>query len=76
MQSIFEICHLIARLNKLLDDVEIIAISMTETLGVVQDEVRILGRGKPFLDIGHAGFATVLHSLQFEVSRLSMSLSA
>lgn len=67
---------MVARLYKLLDDVEIIATSMTETLGIMQDEVRILGRGEPFLDIGDTGFATVLHNLQFEVSRLPMTLSA
>jgi hypothetical protein len=42
---------LAARLYKVLDDVEIIATSMTETLGVVKDEARILQRGDLFSDI-------------------------
>jgi hypothetical protein len=51
VKSIFEVCPLAARLYKVLDDVEIIATSMTETLGVVQDDARILRRGELFLDI-------------------------
>jgi hypothetical protein len=51
MKSIFEVFRLAARLYKVLDDVEIIATSMTEPLGVVQDETRILRRGDLFLDI-------------------------
>jgi hypothetical protein len=76
VKSVFEAFHLAARLYKVFDDVEIIATSMRETLGVVQNEVRILRRGDFVLDIWDAGFATVLHSLQFEVSRLPMTLSA
>ena len=76
MKSIFEVLRLASRLYKVLDDVEIIATSMRETLGVVKDEARILRRGDLFLDICDAGFATVLHSLQSEVSGLPMTLSA
>ena len=76
MKSIFEVCLLAARRYEVLDDVEIIATPMRETLGVVQDEARILWRGDLLLDIRDAGFATVLHSLLFEVSRLPMTLSA
>ena len=75
MKSIFEAFLLSARLYKFLDDAEILATSMRETLGVVQDEARILRRGDLFLDIRGAGFATVLNNLQFEVSRLPMTLS-
>jgi hypothetical protein len=49
---------------------------MRETLGVVEDEARILRRGDLFLDIRDAGFATVLHCLQFDVSRLPTRMSA
>ena len=76
MKSIFEVFRLAVRLYKFLDDAEIIATSMRETLGVVQDEARILLRGDLVLDIRLPGFATVLNSLQFEVSRLPMTLSA
>jgi hypothetical protein len=51
VKSIFEGFRLAARLYKVLYDVEIIATSMRETLGVVQDEARILRRGNLFLDI-------------------------
>ncbi len=51
MKSIFEVFLLAACLYKVLDDVEVIATSMTETLGVVEDEARILRRGELFLDI-------------------------
>ena len=51
MKSIFEVFRLAACLYKVLDEVEVIATSMTETLGVVEDEARILQRGDLFLDI-------------------------
>ena len=51
MKSIFEVFSLAARLYKVLDDVEIIATPITETLGDVQDEMRILRRGDLSLDI-------------------------
>ena len=51
MKSIFEVFRLATRLYKVLDDVEITATSMTETLGVVKDEARILRRGDLFPDI-------------------------
>ena len=76
MKSISEVFRLPVRLYKVFDDGEIIATSMRETLGVVQDEARILLRGNLLVNICFAGFATVLHSLQFEVSRLPMTLSA
>jgi hypothetical protein len=76
VKSIFEVFRLAARLYKVLDDVEIIATSMTEPLGLVQDEARIQRRGDLLPDIWDAGFATVFHNLMFEVSRLPMILSA
>jgi hypothetical protein len=51
VKSIFDVCPLAAHFYKVLDNVEIIATSMTETLGVVQDETGILRRGDLFLDI-------------------------
>jgi len=51
VKSIFEACPLALRIYKVLDDVEINAASMTEHLGVVQDEARILRGGDLFLDI-------------------------
>jgi hypothetical protein len=51
VESISEVCPLATRLYKVLDDVEITATSMTEPLGVVKDEARILRRGDLFLDI-------------------------
>ena len=51
VKSIFEVFRLAARLYKVLDDVEIIATPITETLGDVQDEMRILRRGDLSLDI-------------------------
>ena len=51
MKSIFEVFRLAVRLYKVLDDGEIIATSMRETLGVVHDEARILLRGDLALDI-------------------------
>ena len=51
MKSIFEVFRVAARLYKVLDDAEIIATSMRETLGVVQDEVRIVRGGDLLLDI-------------------------
>jgi hypothetical protein len=51
VKSIFEVFLLAARLYKVLDDVEIIATSVTETLGVVQDEARIPRRFDLSLDI-------------------------
>ena len=51
MKSIFEVFRFAARLYKILDNVEIIATSMRETLRVVEDEARIMGRGDLFLDI-------------------------
>jgi hypothetical protein len=40
-----------AHLYKVLDDVEIFAISVTETLGVVQGDARIHWRDDPLIDI-------------------------
>jgi hypothetical protein len=51
VKSVFEAFRLAARLYKVLDDVKIIATSMRETLGVVQDEATILRRGDFILDI-------------------------
>jgi hypothetical protein len=51
MKSIFEVFRLAARLYKVLDSVKIIATSMRETLGVVQDEARILRRFDLLIDI-------------------------
>jgi hypothetical protein len=51
VKSIIGVCPLAARLYKVLDDVEIIATSMREILGVVQDEARILRRGDLVLDL-------------------------
>lgn len=76
MKSISDIFTLAALLYKLLDDVEISPTSMRETLGVVQDETRILLRGELCPDIAFASFATVLHSLQFKVSKVPMTLGA
>ena len=66
MKSILDVYPLAARLYKVLDDVKIIATSITEALGVVQDDARMMRRSDLFLDIWDAGFATVLYSLQFE----------
>ena len=76
VKSISDVFTLAALFYKLLDDVEIITTSMRETLGVVQDEAKILLRGELFLDIASASFAAVLHSLQLEVSKVLMTLSA
>ena len=76
MKSVFEVFRSAARLYKVVDDVKVIGISVRETWGVVQNEVRISRRGDLFLYIWDADFSTVLHSLQFEVSRLPMTLSA
>ena len=51
MKSIFEVFLLAARLYKVLDGGDIIATFMRETLGVVQDEARILRKGELLLDI-------------------------
>jgi hypothetical protein len=51
VKSVFEVYLLAACLYKVLDAVEVIATSMTETLGFVEDEARILRRGDLFLDI-------------------------
>jgi hypothetical protein len=51
VKSIFEVRLLATHLYEVLDDVEIIATSMTETLGIMQDEARILRRGDLILDI-------------------------
>jgi hypothetical protein len=51
VKSIFEVCPLAACHDEVLDEVEVITTSMTETLGVVEDEARILRRGDLFLDI-------------------------
>jgi hypothetical protein len=51
MKPIFEVCLSAAGLYKVLDDVQILATPMRETLGVVQDEVRNPPRGVLFLDI-------------------------
>jgi hypothetical protein len=51
VKSIFEAIHLAARLYEVPDDAEILATSVRETLGVVEDEARILRRGDLLLDI-------------------------
>jgi hypothetical protein len=51
MKSIFEGFLLAALLYKVLGDAKVIAVSMAETLGVVQDKARILRRDDLFLDI-------------------------
>ena len=76
MKSVFEVFRSAARLYEVVDDVEVSGISMRETWGVVQDEVRIFRRGDLFLYIWVANFSTVLHSLQFEVSILPITLGA
>ena len=51
MKSIIDIFLFAARLYKILDSAEIIATSMRETLGVVEDEARIQWRGDLLVDI-------------------------
>jgi hypothetical protein len=63
MKSVLEVCHSATLLDKILDDVEIIGTSMRESLGVVQDQTRVLRRCELFFNIRDTSFAAVLYDL-------------